>query len=105
MSRALELTEEMNIAQYLMEHVNEVVSEKELLKVAPRNGKEIVDMLEMHHIIIRTEDGFLYKESEAKYMGVFLEVIERGILSGTNGFQLNLLLNRIVSLEEANHQK
>ena len=102
MSFVVELTEEMNIAQYLMEHVNEIIPEKVLLKVAPRYGKDIVDMLEMHLIIERTEEGLLYKKSEAKHMGVFLEVIERAILSGTKVFQLNLLLNRIVSLEQAN---
>ena len=105
MSFVVEVTEKMNIAQYLMEHVNEVIPEKDLLKVAPRYGKDILDMLKYYQIIEITEGGLFYKDSKADDLECFLKVIEEDILTGISGFELNVLLPRIVSLEEANHQK
>lgn len=102
MSFVVEVTEKMNIAEYLMEHVNEVVSEKELLKVAPRNGRDILDMLKYYQVVESTEGGLFYKDSKVDELWFFLQLIEEDILTGTSGFELNVLLTRVVSLKQAN---
>ena len=102
MSFVVEVTEKMNIVEYLMEHVNEVVSEKELLKVAPRNGRDILDMLKYYQVVESTEGGLFYKDSKVDELWFFLQLIEEDILTGTSGFELNVLLTRVVSLKQAN---
>ena len=71
MSFVVEVTEKMNIVEYLMEHVNEVVSEKELLKVAPRNGRDILDMLKYYQVVESTEGGLFYKDSKVDELWFF----------------------------------
>ncbi len=62
----------LNVIQYLLDHSNHWISDKEIYCVSPRYGKRIIDNLLEAEVIISTKDGLLFDEGDVYALNSYL---------------------------------
>ena len=84
----------LNIIQYLLDHPNYWMSDKEIYSVSPRYGKKIIDNLLEAEVIISTKDGLLFDEGDVYALNSYLSELNDE-LEKINKSEQAELLNKI----------
>lgn len=84
----------LNIIQYLLDHPNYWMSDKEIYSVSPRYGKKIIDNLLEAEVLISTEDGLLFDERDVYALNSYLSELNDE-LEKINKSEQAELLNKI----------
>ena len=62
----------LNVIQYLLDHSNHWMSDKEIYSVSPRYGKKIIDDLIGREVVVSTKDGLLFDEGDVFALNSYL---------------------------------
>ena len=86
-----------DVAEYLLQHIDEAISDDDIYQITPSYSKRIIDELIDNDVIASTADGILFSQDDTPALFSYLSALN-DTLESESLDKIDIYLNRLATI-------